>query len=267
MIRLVVSDLDGCLLDGDGHLPGDFGRTIDLMEKNGAVFAAASGRSVQGVVPHFTAWEKQIAMITDNGACGYLGGERLWVDALPKSVWYKAVQAARRVPGLWCVGCGLDEIWLEHADQLDPESVRELSRYYPSWKNVDYDRLDDDLIKLALYYRGDIEKDVYPYISQALDEVVSAKVTGMTWIDVFDQGKSKGSGVAMLQKKLGISRDETIVFGDYLNDLSMAEYACRSFAPSNAHPDVKAGFTDVIGSNLEGSVTKTIQEAMQPDWK
>ena len=127
MIRLVVSDLDGCLLDGDGHLPVDFGETIALMGKSGAVFAAASGRSVQGVVPHFTAWEKQIAMITDNGACGYLGGERLWVDALPKSVWYSAVQAARRVPGLWCVGCGLDEIWLEHADPGDVACAREKS--------------------------------------------------------------------------------------------------------------------------------------------
>ena len=71
---------------------------------------------------------------------------------------------------------------------------------------------------------------------------------------------SKGTGVKALQDELGINKDETIVFGDYLNDLPMAECAVRSFAPSNAHPEVKRCFTDVIGSNEEGAVTKTIRE-------
>ena len=45
-IRLVVSDLDGCLLDGEGKLPGDFDRTLSLMRVHGVTFAAASGRAV-----------------------------------------------------------------------------------------------------------------------------------------------------------------------------------------------------------------------------
>ena len=44
-IRLVVSDLDGCLLDGEGKLPGDFDRTLSLMRVHGVTFAAASGRA------------------------------------------------------------------------------------------------------------------------------------------------------------------------------------------------------------------------------
>lgn len=262
MIRLIVSDLDGCLFDADGHLPGDFDETFRLMQEKNVVFAAASGRSVQGVAPHFTKWEDRVAMITDNGACGYVRGERLWMDALPKSRWYPVIQAAREVPGLSCMGCGAEEIWLEHAQRLDERSVRELKKYYPSWRDVNYDDLDEDLIKLALFYYGDIEKDVYPHLYQALDRSLSVKVTSTTWIDVFDQSISKGRGVAQLQEKLGISREETIVFGDYPNDLSMGAYAWRSFAPSNAHPEVKASFTDVIGSNRDGSVTKTIQNIL-----
>ncbi len=262
MIRLIVSDLDGCLFDGNGHLPEDFEETFQLMQRNGVVFAAASGRSVQGVAPHFAAWDQQIAMITDNGACGFLGGKRLWAEALPKSRWFPVVRAARTFPGLRCIGCGMDEIWLEHTEQLDETSVRELKKYYPSWRDVHYDDLKEDLIKLALFYYGDIEKDVYPQFSQLMDQSLSVKVTSTTWIDVFDKRISKGRGVALLQEKLGISKEETIVFGDYPNDLSMAEYAFRSFAPSNAHPDVKACFTDVIRSNLEGGVTETIRKKL-----
>ena len=263
MIRLVVSDLDGCLLDPQGRLPADFGQTMEMMQEKGAVFAAASGRSVQGVLPSFAQWEKQTAMITDNGACGYLAGERLWMNVLEKAQWFPVVQAARRIPGLFCVGCGKDTIWLERADELNAEGVKELRKYYPSWENVCYDRLDGELIKLALFYQGDIEKDVYPSIAPYAGDTLEAKVTAMTWIDVFGREVSKGYGVGMLQEKLGIAREETAVFGDYLNDLSMADYAVRSFAPSNAHPEVRACFTDTIGSNAEGSVTKTIRNLLK----
>ena len=265
MIRLAVTDLDGCLFDREGHFPPDFDDVFALMEERGVLFAAASGRSVQGVTPSFEQWEKRMAMITDNGAAGYLHGERLWMDVVPKSKWFPVVEAARRYPDVLCVGCGTDEIWLEHADGLNPEYAKELRRYYPSWKNVDYDRLDGDLIKLALFYYGDIENTVYPDILQAIGDTLTAKVTARTWIDVFDSQISKGSGVAMLQKKLGILPEETIVFGDYLNDLSMADFAARSFAPSNAHPDVKARFTDTIGSNQEGCVTRTIRQLLQEE--
>ena len=78
------------------------------------------------------------------------------------------------------------------------------------------------------------------------------------WIDVYERGISKGTGIAELQRRLGIPPEETAVFGDYLNDMSMAEHAARSFAPANAHPEVKRRFTDTIGPNTEGSVARTI---------
>ena len=61
---------------------------------------------------------------------------------------------------------------------------------------------------------------------------------------------------------MGISKAETIVFGDYLNDLSMAEYADHSYAPANAHPEVKERFTDIIKSNAEYGVTDKIIELL-----
>ena len=66
-----------------------------------------------------------------------------------------------------------------------------------------------------------------------------------------------------MQEKLGISPAETVVFGDYLNDLSMADHAVRSFAPANAHPEVKRRFTNVIGYNTEGCVTAALKALLR----
>jgi hydroxymethylpyrimidine pyrophosphatase-like HAD family hydrolase len=43
----------------------------------------------------------------------------------------------------------------------------------------------------------------------------------------------------MIQKRFGIKTDETMAFGDYLNDLEMLQQAGYSFAMANAHPDIR----------------------------
>ena len=155
--------------------------------------------------------------------------------------------------------CGAHDVACEHADQLDEKRAAELRKYYPTWKQADFDSFGEDLIKLALLWLDDIEKDVYPTMRALESETLCVSVTAYTWIDVFHRSVSKGSGVKALQEKLGIGKEETVVFGDYLNDLPMAEHACRSFAPMNAHPAVKAAFTQVVAGHLEGGVTRTIQ--------
>ena len=42
-----------------------------------------------------------------------------------------------------------------------------------------------------------------------------------------------------IQDLLGIDFKETMVFGDYLNDLEMMESAYHSYAMENAHEDLK----------------------------
>ena len=68
--------------------------------------------------------------------------------------------------------------------------------------------------------------------------------------------------IEALQRELGISPKETIVFGDYLNDIPMADFAVRSYAPENAHEKVKECFTETIRSNTESGVTNKIIELM-----
>ena len=263
-IRLIVSDLDGCLLDGDGRLPADFGETLKAMREAGVTFAAASGRSVQGMTCLIPP-DDDIAMITDNGACGFQGTSRLWADMLPRSVWYPIVVRVRQIPGVVCVGCALDDAWIEQADTLDERTCRELLKYYPSWSDMNYDERQDiqGLLKMALFYDGDIEKDVYPLVQDLESDLLSVRVTAYTWIDLFDARISKGTGVAKLQQALGVTKQETVIFGDYLNDLPMADYAGLSCAPSNAHPLVRERFSQVIGSNREGAVTGKIRELIR----
>ena len=68
MIKLIVSDMDGCLLDPAGKLPANFQEAHELMKKQNVVFAPASGRSIEGLKQPFGDMASDIAFISDNGA-------------------------------------------------------------------------------------------------------------------------------------------------------------------------------------------------------
>ena len=263
MIKLIVTDMDGCLLDGKGSLPSDFEETYRIIEEKGVILAAASGRSIAGLMKPFGMYAEKMAFASDNGACVYYKGRKLFSSTLERSDYLPIVEEARKHPNLIAVACGEKNAWMENIDSFTEKDVEELKKYYPSWAECRYEEIPDHIIKVALLYFDDIESNIYPYFQRFNNDRILSKVTAYVWIDIFDAHVSKGTGIRAIQDKLGISRDETIVFGDYLNDLPMAEYAVKSFAPSNAHPEVKRRFTDVIGSNEEGSVTKTIRELLQ----
>ena len=54
------------------------------------------------------------------------------------------------------------------------------------------------------------------------------------------KGVHKGIGVRKLQEYLGISKEETMIFGDFMNDYEMLQEAHFSVAMKNALPQIKA---------------------------
>ena len=74
---------------------------------------------------------------------------------------------------------------------------------------------------------------------------------------------NNGRGIHILQNKLGVSYDETMAFGDYLNDIEMLENAYYSYAMENAHPLAKRAANVSTGSNNDFCVTKEIMKMIK----
>lgn len=257
-IKLIVSDLDGCLLHGDGSLPDNFNEAFNAMKQHDVVFAAASGRALSGAQKPFGPLAGEIDFITDNGARVYHNGQIILSRVLPYEEYRPVIREMRLHEGLLAVACGEKAAWIEDRNAVTHEMEMELLKYYPSWEECSFDSIPDRIIKFALLYFDDIEKNIYPVFRRYDNDRICVQITAFVWIDVYEKNISKGAGIEALQKKLGISPDETVVFGDYLNDIPMAEHAARSYAPENAHQKVKQAFTDVIGPNDSGSVVNTI---------
>ncbi|UXN33015.1 HAD hydrolase family protein [Glutamicibacter sp. M10] len=96
-------------------------------------------------------------------------------------------------------------------------------------------------------------------MADVLDVPLQVVISGSHWVDAMNHGVHKGLALGALQKELGINDDETVVFGDYPNDLEMIKAATYSFAMANAHPDVAAAANFTAPANTEHGVLQVLR--------
>ncbi len=78
-------------------------------------------------------------------------------------------------------------------------------------------------------------------------------------------GINKGQAVKLLQDSLEIKPEETMAFGDQLNDIEMLEQAYYSFAVGNARPEVKATARFQTDTNVNDGVLKILKASAVED--
>ena len=68
----------------------------------------------------------------------------------------------------------------------------------------------------------------------------------------------KGTAIKEIQRRLRLSPDECMAFGDHMNDVGMLKACTHSRAVENAYPPVKEISAATVPSNAEHGVLKTI---------
>ena len=120
----------------------------------------------------------------------------------------------------------------------------------------------DEFFKVAVYHFEGSESHVYPHL-RGLEEHLQVKVSGKHWIDISDPSANKGNALKKLQHLFGISPEETMVFGDFNNDLEMLSEGYFSYAMANAHPNVKKIARFSTSSNDERGVERVLEELLR----
>ena len=259
-IRLVVADLDGTLLDGSKELPEQFWDVHAGLRKHGIRFVPASGRQYATLRTLFHDISDGMPFIAENGTYVVCDDEEISSTVLKPDFVREVVTFLRGIYSSHDIGvvvCGKRSAKIERTDDA---FVDEASQYYAQLDQVDDVLRDtDDVVKIAIYDFAEAESSTAPLLDRFRDghQVV---VSGKHWIDIMDASANKGRAIAALQKRFGISPDETMVFGDYLNDLDMFDVADHSYAVANAHPDVLKRATNTAPANTEGGVISILRD-------
>ncbi len=236
-VKMVVTDMDGTLLNSKSEVSGRFFELFEELQEHEVKFVAASGRQYSSIFDKLQRIHERIAIVAENGGFVKQGDIELDSVILDRSFVTDMLPGLRQIEGLYTVFCGKESAYIETRDKRFTDILGE---YYTHFDIVDdLAKVDyDEFFKVAVYHFEGSEAHVYPHVKH-LESQLQVKVSGQHWIDISDPRAHKGNAVKMLQRRLGIAPEETMVFGDFNNDLEMLQQAFFSYAMENAHPNVK----------------------------
>lgn len=256
-VKLIATDMDGTLLNSEKQLNPAFYNIFHTLQQKGILFTAASGRQLFNLQNQFGSIKDDMAFIAENGSYVLHKNKEVLVQALDTEVVNSLIKTAREIPRAYIILCGKKQAYIENTDDAFMEHV---TMYYDR-RQVVPDLLevtDDALLKIAICDLAGSEGNSYRYF-KPLEHELQVKVSGSIWLDLSHQLANKGRAIKALQKECNISYNQTMVFGDYLNDLEMMQEGYFSYAMENAHPDIIKAARFITASNDNDGVLKALE--------
>lgn len=257
MIKLIVSDIDGTLLeDGGNELNPELLDVILQLREKGMQFAAATGRQWLSIESLFAPIKEKIFYVSDNGAYVGCHGRALYVSPMEREL-AMSVAADIKAAGMKVMMEGTDVVYLDDPDEQLHRWLSEGYKYQVVQVD-EFQQVKGEVIKVSAYLPSNIEaasKHLWPKYQNRLKMTLA----GDMWLDFMAPEVNKGQAVKLLQESMNITPKETMVFGDQMNDIEMLEQAYYSFAIGNARPEVKAAARFQADTNIQQGVLKILK--------
>ncbi|CAG5071380.1 Sugar phosphatase YbiV [Dyadobacter sp. CECT 9623] len=257
-IRLIATDMDGTLLNSKHEVHESFYPVFQKIKDHGIVFVAASGRQYFNLAKTLARIKDQVIFAAENGSYVVFQDEEIHIQPIEQDIVRELITIGRTIPNTYPIICGKKKAYVESDE---PEFINHLKLYFERYEVVE-DLLaieDDKFLKFTLCDLAGSEVNSYPYYKKFEDDL-QVKVSGPIWLDISDKKANKGRAMEVLQEKFNVTPEQTMVFGDYLNDLEMLEKAHYSYAMANAHPDIKKIARFIAKSNDENGVVEVLSE-------
>lgn len=257
MIKLIVTDVDGTLLNDNHELHPDFWKIEEQLTSKGILFSIASGRQFYNLESKFEKIKDRTMFFAENGTYVSHKGKELYVNPIENNAAIEFIELGRELTETNLVLCGKDSAYIETDDE---EFKTEISKFYERLQVVDdLTKVEDTYLKVTLCNFNGVEDHTFPHFVNYTDRFKVA-IAARVFIDITALDANKGNAIKGIQKELNITPEETLVFGDYLNDLEMMQVAKHSYAMKNAHPEIIEASNFVTShDNNNNGVLRTIE--------
>ncbi len=259
MIRLVAVDMDGTLLDSRKRLPPELMPVLEHLKALGVHFVVSSGRQYYNLRKIFHEVADELSFICDNGSLVFEGRENICCSEIGHGDLVAPVETIRGIDGVFPVLSGVESAYVESDNA---ELLRNAKMYYERLAVVP-DVLEasknDRICKIAAFDLNGSEFHSYPPVRDRFSERFAVCLAGPQWTDLTNPGVDKGRAIRFLQKRYGVTQEESMAFGDYMNDSEMMRSCFHSYAMANAHPDLKKLCRFEADSNDRDGVVKVLK--------
>ncbi len=269
-IKLIVTDIDGTLLNDNGELGSESKKLVKELMKLNVMVSLATGRLHSAVTEIAKELSLNGYIISLDGALikNYISDKTIYESYLKTSQVKKAITLSEKNL-VNIVLCHASAIYYTENNSVIPSL---LSKYGASYNQVDSYQ---DYISgtLEIVCSSDIkdsikqmeEKFDFPYsLGCNTSYFRSKKNENIFYLEIRKAGSSKGKAVARILKHLSIKPTQTAVIGDWYNDITMFQTKAVKVAMANAIPEL-LNVADIVTakSNKEDGIAEFFEMVLK----
>lgn len=260
--KLLFFDIDGTLVGFDGRIPDSTVKALQIARENGHKCFLCTGRSRNQIYPFLFDLEFDGIVAAAGGYVEYQG--RVLFHKVLGEKLVKKILDVLNPTGAAMIFQGADacvarQRWKSVFDEI-------ISHRDPECDLADdptfgHTMIDEDVEAYPSRY-SNTESVIYnnsPYSVEELDAMLvpelevtesSFKEPDSSSGEITRAGINKATGIQVVMKSLGVSREDVICFGDGANDLDMLRFAGIGVAMGNGQ-DCAKEVADFIANDLE----------------
>jgi len=258
MIKAVMIDLDGTLLNDDHKISDINKEVLKKLGAKGIKIFLATGRSYESMRPYHEELHLTTPAICYNGAkIIYPNGDEKEYPVKENSL-KTLIEIAREYNTH--LNLYQDEVWFsEDISNEETKLYIEISGLEPIKK--DFDRLDN-MYSTKLLYVGEHENllRIEKEIKNRLGDSVYTTFSRPFFLEILDKNVNKGTAMKNIMEEESISLSQVIAFGDGLNDKEMIETAGIGVAMDGAFEELKEVADHVTISNNKSGVGEFLKK-------
>ena len=250
MIRMILTDLDHTLLKQDGSVSGKTLQILTACRAKGIRFAIATARYWIGAERYIDLLNPDYEITTD-GTLVHSHGQCIYSCAFSVSETNAIISSiAEAAPGAEITAaCGKTVYW---------------NSYHIS---------ESEKLHKAVYcdYSSPLDVQANKIVAELPDESVAREIAARTncklqcyrgekWYAFMPAASGKTAAIRALAEISGISPEDTVAFGDDLNDIEMLRFCGTGIAVANAIPELQEAADEITLSNDEDGVAKWLAD-------
>lgn len=243
-IRLIASDLDGTLLQGDAQrLKPNTCELIHRLTDRGIIFLAASGRQYANLQRLFAPVRSEIAYLCENGCLSFYEGEMVHRVTMDRALGQEIMREIIRTPSAEVLLSGVNTSYIQPKDMSYYYHMRDVVG-----NNVtlvpDILETQEPYFKISIYERNGLTDEEIAFWQERFGRYATVVTGGNDWLDIMPLHVNKGTGIRKLLEKLDVRPEECMAFGDNYNDMEMMKLVGWPVAVDNAKPEILAASRD-----------------------
>ncbi|MCH1623979.1 HAD family hydrolase [Ferdinandcohnia quinoae] len=262
MIKLIVSDLDGTLLQEDNTVKQDDRESLKEALQDGFQISIATGRMDIEIQEVLKSIGERFHRISQNGAfTSTVDNQAIFSKTFDPSLARKIYNKVRPLNVITLL-CNYDTNFTEenneyvegiqkrmfHPIVIDPKLTDKFESIMPS--KITLLGFENDIIK------------IYEELAAEHGEEIDIYISEKQVLDIMPKKISKGNALSKLLDYLEIKEEEIACIGDSFNDIPMFKLTPYSYVISHAHDSVKKEASFVVNS-VSDAVAQIRRENMK----